>query len=68
MYQNTSHKALKQFINQCSDADMIWVLHVMNREIEERCARTEINDRDEALIRLDIKTLNTLNNTTEIKK
>lgn len=68
MYQNTSHKALKQFINQCSDADMIWVLHVMNREIEERCARTEISDRDEALIRLDIKTLNTLNNTNEIKK
>jgi hypothetical protein len=67
MYKNTPHKALKQFINQCSDADMIWVLHVMNREIEERHTRTKINDRDEALIQLDIKTLNTLNNTTEIK-
>lgn len=68
MYQNSPHKALKQLINQYSDSDMIWVLHVMNREIEERRARTEIDDRDEALIRLDIKTLNTLNNTAEIKK
>ena len=41
MYQNSPHKALKQLINQYSDSDMIWVLHVMNREIEERRARTE---------------------------
>lgn len=67
MYQNTPHKILKQFINQCSETDMIWVLHVMNRENEERLVRTKINDRDEDLIQLDIKILNTLNNTAEIK-
>lgn len=68
MHQSAAHKELRPFINQYSDSDMIWVLHVMNREIEERRARTEIDDRDEALIQLDIKTLNTLNNTAEIKK
>ncbi|MFV5262709.1 hypothetical protein ACMUMS_03935 [Acinetobacter courvalinii] len=67
MYHSPTQKELKQFIKQCSDADMIWILHVMNKEHEERHARQEISDSDTALVQLDIQALNSLNNTDEIK-
>lgn len=67
MYHSPTQKELKQFIKQCSDADMIWILHVMNKEHEERRARQKISDSDTALVQLDIQMLNSLNNTDEIK-
>lgn len=67
MYQSSANKELKQFIKQCSDVDMIWVLHVMNKEDMERHARQRIRNIDPDLVQLDIQMLNTLNHTDEIK-
>ncbi|HEM6824600.1 TPA: hypothetical protein ACIFCQ_002739 [Acinetobacter baumannii] len=67
MYQCSAHKELKLYLKQLSDEDMIWVLHVMNKDHEEHDLGRNIDDMDSALVRLDIKTLNTLNNTDEIR-
>lgn len=67
MYQSSANKELKQFFKQCTDADMIWVQHVMNKEDMERRARLRITDIDPDLVQLDIQMLNTLNHTDEIK-
>ncbi|MCW8692789.1 hypothetical protein OQH45_18000 [Acinetobacter baumannii] len=67
MYQSSAHKELKLYLKQLSDEDMIWVLHVMNKDHEEHDIERDINDMDPALVRLDIKTLNTMTNTDEIR-
>lgn len=67
MYSSTTHKDFNLFIKQLLDEDMIWVLHVMNKEHEEQHARRDINDRDTDLVQLDIQKLNTINNTDEIR-
>lgn len=55
MYQSSAHKELKQTLKQFSDEDMIWVLHVMNKDHEEHYLGRNIDDMDSALVRLDIK-------------
>lgn len=67
MHSSPAHKNLKLFIKQLLDEDMIWVLHVMNKEHEDQHARTDIDDMDTDLIQLDIQKLNTINNTNEIR-
>ncbi|MGH1932286.1 hypothetical protein ACRCKN_11020 [Acinetobacter baumannii] len=67
MYQSSAHKELKQTLKQFSDEDMIWVLHVMNKDHEEHYLGRNIDDMDSALVRLDIKTLNTMTNMDEIR-
>ncbi|MDC4584464.1 hypothetical protein OW666_16200 [Acinetobacter baumannii] len=67
MYQSSAHKELKQTVKQFSDEDMIWVLHVMNKDHEEHYLGRNIDDMDSALVRLDIKTLNTMTNMDEIR-
>ncbi|HCV3153785.1 hypothetical protein [Acinetobacter nosocomialis] len=67
MYQSSAQKELKLTLKQLSDEDMLWVLHVMNKDHEEHYLGRNIDDMDSALVRLDIKTLNTINNTDEIR-
>ena len=67
MSQNSAHKELKKFIEQCSDEDMIGILHVMNKDHEEYITKKSINDMDTILVQSDIKILNTIKNTNDIK-
>lgn len=67
MYQCSAHKELKLYLKQLSDEDMIWVLHVMNKDYEEHDIERDIDDMDSALVRLDIKALNTMTNMDEIR-
>lgn len=67
MYQCSAHKELKLTLKQLPDEDMLWVLHVMNKDHEEHYLGRNIDDMDSALVRLDIKTLNTMTNMDEIR-
>lgn len=67
MYQGTAHKELKLFIKESTDEDMIWILHVMNKDQEEYRNNYRLNGTEDYLLQLDIRTLNTINNTDEIK-
>lgn len=67
MYQGTAHKELKLFIKESTDEDMIWILHVMNKDQEEYRNNCRLNGTEDYLLQLDIRTLNTINNTDEIK-
>ncbi|AVZ85150.1 MULTISPECIES: hypothetical protein [unclassified Acinetobacter] len=68
MYQSTAHKELNQLIKASTDDDMIWFLHLMNKDNEEHRCNINISDTDDLLIQSTINILNTLKNTDEIRR
>lgn len=67
MSNSTAQNELKSLIKGLSDDDLIWLLHVKNKDQIEYNDRTKISDDDELLIKNNIQDLNALQDINEIK-
>ena len=60
---------LKTFISLCTDEDLIYVLHIFNKnEVDYNSRRARGRSRDLEYLKADIDCLNSLNNLKDIKK
>ncbi|MEG6544915.1 hypothetical protein V6C59_03375 [Acinetobacter bereziniae] len=67
MSHTSSNNDLIRLIKELNTEDIVWLLHVINKDIIEEKLRVDISDHDNELVEWDIEKLNSLKDLNELK-